>query len=291
MGRNVAAVLLALFGTGAALVVAIFIVGTLEGVAPVPNQVGSAAGVALIVAGLIGTGRLVRRVAPAGSPLPSVAASSLLLVLVGMRFSAAAEGVEREGIELPVLLVGGLVHGLLLAAGAGVRPRRPGRSAAAGLAALAVLAAVVEPTRPAAAWEAGVRLPEPTPTQLRMNGVDLAASTHQWLTSQAVAILANDGRREISAFLASADPSAPEARDPATGAGLGRPETFRWRLLRGSGDADGVLYPQIRDHLHNFWTHRGRSYIVGGSAAGNADSAFSTAERLWRSGDRAQAVY
>ncbi len=176
VGRNVAAVLLSLFGTGAALVVGVFIVGALEGVAPVPNQVGSAAGVALIVAGLFGTGRLVRRVAPAGSPLPSLAASSLLLILVGMRFSAAAEGVEREGIETPVLVVGGLVHGLLLAAGAGVRPRRPGRAAAAGLAALAVLAAVVEPTRPAAAWEAGVRLPEPTATQRRMNGVDLAAS-------------------------------------------------------------------------------------------------------------------
>lgn len=142
---------------------------------------------------------------------------------------------------------------------------------------------------PAGAWIASARMVAPTETQTRTNGVDLAIDTHQWFATQAIAVLAGDGRTSIVAFLNSPDPSAPfvnggEATTPVH-------ETYRWRLLLGARDADGVLYRQIPDHFHNWWTHRGRQWIVGSSAATNAERAFKTAMTAWQANDRATAVY
>lgn len=159
------------------------------------------------------------------------------------------------------------------------------------VAAMAAAAALVLPlAAPAWGWFAGARA-RPTALQQRNNGVDPSTSTHQWAAAQAFAILDADGRRDITAFLRRPDPSAPEARDPASGVSLGRPEPYRWRILAGAKDADGALYPQLRDHLHNFWTHRGRQWVVGESAASNAEKSFGRAVALWRSGDKAQSLY
>lgn len=156
---------------------------------------------------------------------------------------------------------------------------------------MAVTAALVLPlAEPAWGWIAGVRGKQ-TAAQARNNGVDLAASTHQWATARAIAILDADRRQPIVSFLAEFDPTAPPANDPATGVPLGHPETYAWRMIRGSSDADGVLYPQIKDHLHNFWTHHGRQWIIGASAASNAEKAFAKAVSYWRADDRGQAMY
>lgn len=153
---------------------------------------------------------------------------------------------------------------------------------AAGMAALAA---------PARAWIPDLGSSTATPAHPAGNGVDLAGDTHQWATSRGLAILATDGHDAITRFLDQPDPSAPTARDPATGALLGRPEPYSWRLLLGARDADGVLHPQLRDHLHNFWTHHGRRWILGPSAATGAEAAFTEAVTRWSAGDRAQALY
>ena len=167
--------------------------------------------------------------------------------------------------------------------------RSPVRRRLGAVAMSALLAATA--VSPAGAWFAGVRRTTPTQAQVNTGGIDLAISTHQWLASQGMVILAADGHDTVASFLATPDPTAPEATDPTTGAPLGTPNTYGWRLLKGAADADGVLYPQIRDHLHNHWTHRGRQYVVGASAASNAEKAFDEAVRLWNTGDRGNAVY
>ena len=144
---------------------------------------------------------------------------------------------------------------------------------------------------PADAWIAGARRKVPTRAQLFGNGVDLSIDTHQWFASQAMLILRNDGYDQISDFFATADLSAPPARDHRTGAPLDHPESFAWRLMLGARDADGVLYPHVRDHFHNYWTHGGRRWVTGSSAAANAQISFERAVELWKRGDRSLAVY
>jgi hypothetical protein len=161
------------------------------------------------------------------------------------------------------------------------------RTLAVGAAPLLVLAVA----QPAEAWIASASLTTPTDTMVRSNDVDLSVDTHQWLARQAMTILANDGRNDIAAFLATPDPTAPGANDPSTGAPTGTTETFGWRLLQGARDADGVLHPQLPDHFHNWWTHQGKWWIVGGSAAGGAELAYSRATDAWAAGDRSDAVY
>ncbi|MDE0803514.1 MAG: hypothetical protein OSA99_09340 [Acidimicrobiales bacterium] len=171
------------------------------------------------------------------------------------------------------------------------RPQRSRRRTRRFAPAAALVGALLlTSTVPSGAWFAAVR-GTPTQTQTNTGGIDLQASTHQWLASQGVGILGADGNDVVAAFLSSPDPTAPEATDPATGTPLGSANTYEWRLLKGAGDADGVLYPQIRDHLHNHWSHRGRQYIVGASAASNAQKAFDEAVRLWKADDRGNAVY
>jgi len=140
---------------------------------------------------------------------------------------------------------------------------------------------------PASAWIASVRRKHPTATMQQTHGVDLVVDTHQWLANQAVEILRGDSKTAIVRFLDSPDPSAPVA----TSGTPGRHETYRWRLLRGAGDADGSLYPQIPDHFHNWWTHGGRRWIGGSSAASNAELAFANAEQAWKAGDRGTAMH
>jgi hypothetical protein len=51
------------------------------------------------------------------------------------------------------------------------------------------------------------------------------------------------------------------------------------------------LFSKVPDHLHNFWTHHGRKWIFGKSAASYAEQAFATATTAWRANDRANAMY
>lgn len=205
-----------------------------------------------------------------------------------------AQGVALE-LELLATLAVGLV--MFLAGATAATPRLRGSVAGARVVrrkvravGAMVLAMVFVGSVPAGAWFTGVRS-TPTKTQVNTGGIDLKVSTHQWLASQGMTILAADGHDAVAAFLATPDPTAPEATDPATGAPLGMPNTFAWRLLKGVNDADGVLYPQVRDHLHNHWTHRGRQYLLGPSAASNAEEAFGKAVGFWKVQDRGAASY
>ena len=164
---------------------------------------------------------------------------------------------------------------------------RMARALAVGAAPLLMLVTA----QPAGAWIASASLTTPTDAMARSNNVDLAVDTHQWLAQQAMTILASDGRNDITAFLATPDPTAPGANDPTTGAPTGTTETYGWRLLQGARDADGVLHAQLPDHFHNWWTHQGKWWIVGGSAAYGAELAFTHATDAWAAGDRANAVY
>lgn len=174
------------------------------------------------------------------------------------------------------------------------RLRSRGGAGAAWVVAVVVAVEVVIATgvvdRRAGAWDAGCRVTPATAAQRANNGIDLRSSAHQWLATRAMTILAADGYDTIAAFLATPDPTAPLA--PAAGAGgTGAPnETYGWRLLTGSDEADCKLYSQISDHLHNFWSHRGRRMIIGESAASNAEKAFSNATAAWRRGDKAIAM-
>jgi hypothetical protein len=167
------------------------------------------------------------------------------------------------------------------------------KAGAAWIAAVVVAIEVIVATgvidRPASAWIAGCR-GTPTSTQKAFNGVDLAASTHQWLAVQAITILQTDGFDRITNFLATPDPSAPPAHDPVSKAPTGVPETYGWRLLNGAAEADCSLYSQIPDHLLNFWSHKGRQMIVGSSAASNAEKSFAIATTAWKQGDRSKAM-
>ena len=224
---------------------------------------------------------------------PSPVARAAPVAAVGLfAWWLGAQGVSL-GLEVTATAVAGLSIYVAAAAipadnqATSVHPRRRRVPVIAAVAmSLSLVSAV-----PSGAWIAGVRQKTPTQAQANTGGIDTVRSTHQWLASQGVVILGNDGRDAVASFLASPDPTAPEATDPATGAGLGSPNTYEWRLLKGVDDADGVLYPQIRDHLHNHWTHRGRKYVVGASAASNAEKAFAEAERLWAAGDKGNAVY
>jgi hypothetical protein len=143
--------------------------------------------------------------------------------------------------------------------------------------------------QPLGAWFAGCR-GKPTSTQRTHNGIDFSASTHQWLADQAIEILQADGYDRIVSFMNTQDSTAPQIRDPRTKVLTAATETYRWRLMDGAAAADCRLYHQIPDHLHNFWTHKGRRMIVGSSAASNAEKAFSRATTAWRRGDRALAM-
>jgi hypothetical protein len=103
-------------------------------------------------------------------------------------------------------------------------------------------------------------------------------------------ILKADGFDRISAFLETQDPTAPPARDRETGALTGATETFGWRILEGANDADCAFYSEVPDHLHNFWTHKGRHMILGESAASYAEKAFAKAVTAWEQDDRPVAM-
>lgn len=197
------------------------------------------------------------------------------------------------GLETVTTLAVGLVVFALVSNPTGRRvvATRAGGSCRRALTGMSLAGALVlTSTVPSGAWFAAVR-GTPTRAQRNTGGIDLQASTHQWLTARGVEILSADGYDAIAAFLDTPDPTAPGATDPSTGALLGTPNTYRWRLLRGSSDADGILYSQLRDHLLNPWSHRGRQYVVGDSAAANTEKAFDEAVRLWTAADRGNAIY
>ena len=152
------------------------------------------------------------------------------------------------------------------------------------------LASFVMGIGPAHAWIASVRRKTPTPAMLRTNGIDMQIDTHQWLANQAVVILRNDAKTSIATFLDTEDPTAP-LRTAASGARPGTHESYRWQLVRGSADADGSLYPLISDHFLNWWTHGGRQWIAGASAASNAETAFDNAVIAWNTGRRGTAMH
>jgi phospholipase C len=160
------------------------------------------------------------------------------------------------------------------------------QAGAAWIAGVVVVVELVAATgftdRLAGAWLSACR-GAPTAAERRNNGIDLKASTHQWLASRAIAILTADGHDRIVRFLATPDPTAPPARGGGT-------ETYGYRRMWGAAAADCSLYHLIPDHLHNFWSHRGRRMIVGSSAASYAETAFTNATTAWNQGDRAQAM-
>ena len=276
---------LAIGGLGIAVVWMVFVISAAS--APyVPLSATGTIGRAPLVGGWVLIGRLSNSILPDRRP-----ATLLMFGVSAAAHVAAAEIVV--GLPASVLLP----HPALCAACAVVAGRLPlmlfGHSPALrhAVASMCAAAVIVVAASPAHAWIAGARLKTPTATQIRTHGVDLVIDTHQWIANQAVEILAGDGRADIVALLDAQDPTAPEALDPATGVPMGRRETYRWRLLLGARDADGVLYRQIPDHFFNFWTHHGRSWILGGSAAIGAEKAFATAARAWRSGDQSTAIY
>lgn len=167
------------------------------------------------------------------------------------------------------------------------------RAGAAWITGVVLLIEVVASTgvaeRPAGAWFAGCR-GKPTVRQRNFNGIDFEVSAHQWLANRAMVILRADGFDAPSRFLMTPDPSAPPARDPRTGQPTDSTETYGWRMLTGAAEADCSLYNQIPDHLHNFWSHRGRQMIVGASAASYAEKAFDRATAAWKTGDRSLAM-
>ena len=160
---------------------------------------------------------------------------------------------------------------------------RPTRVALAAVLALAVLG---DSTVPAGAWIASARRKKPTTTMRRTGGVDLVIDTHQWFANQGVEILRTDGAASVVAFLDSPDPTAPTVPSRP-----GTRQNYRWRLLMGASDADGTLYPQIPDHFFNWWTHAGRQWIGGSSAASNAEDAYQRAIEAWKRDDRGTALH
>lgn len=173
-----------------------------------------------------------------------------------------------------------------------VRVSSRARAGAVWIAVVVILIEVVVVSgvldRSAGAWSAACR-GKNAATKAAPNGIDPEASTHQWFARQATEILRNDGFDQIMAFLDSPDPTAPAATD-ASGAATGSAETYRWRLLSGATAADCELYKQVPDHLHNFWSHKGRHMIVGQSAANYAESSFTKAVDAWNAGDLAGAM-
>ena len=155
-----------------------------------------------------------------------------------------------------------------------------------GLSVIVVVATLADSTVPAGAWIASARRKQPTDTMRRSGGVDLVIDTHQWFANQGVEILRADGAVRVVAFLDSPDPTAPAIpSNPDT------KQNYRWRLLMGASDADGTLYPQIPDHFFNWWTHGGRQWIGGASAASNAEVAYQRAVGAWKRGDRGTAMH
>lgn len=142
--------------------------------------------------------------------------------------------------------------------------------------------------RSAGAWSAACR-GKPTATQ-QATGIDLTKSTHEWFASRALAILEADGQDQIVQFLRSSDPTAPAGLSPSAAGSAPIIGSYGWRFVKGAADADCELYSQIPDHLHNFWSHRGRRMIIGSSAASNAEKAFSNAVDAWRGNDRPTAM-
>lgn len=140
----------------------------------------------------------------------------------------------------------------------------------------------------AGAWFGACR-GKPTATQVAENGIDVKASTHQWFAAQAISVLRADGHDAVINFLESPDPMAPPAAW-SKGAPAGVTEPYAWRLIKGASDADCELYSQVPDHLHNFWSHRGRRMVIGGSAASNAEKSFDNALKAWQAGDRSTAM-
>ncbi len=151
---------------------------------------------------------------------------------------------------------------------------------------LVVVSGVID--QPVEAWSASCR-GKNSPVKTALNGIDLEQSTHQWFAQQGITILANDGFDQITAFLETQDPTAPEVKS-ADGAPTGATQTYGWRLVAGAAAADCELYNEVPDHLHNFWSHKGRGMILGKSAANYAEKAFTKATDAWQAGDRGSAM-
>jgi hypothetical protein len=259
----------------------------LSAIPPIAFFGPAAPGVVLASTGAIaGAGAVLvaRRVTSA--PARCIAVAGLLAPLTA-RPVGAMIGLSEPG-SVPWLAVAPFLIGAALTLLA-VSPLSSRMARASAVVAAPVL--LILTAQPAGAWIASASLATPTDAMARSNTVDLSVDTHQWLAQQAMTILANDGRTSIAAFLATPDPTAPAANDASTGAPTGTTETYGWRLLQGTRDADGVLHAQLPDHFHNWWTHQGKWWIVGGSAADGAELAFTHATDAWATGDRAQAIY
>lgn len=142
----------------------------------------------------------------------------------------------------------------------------------------------------AAAWS----VDEPhhqTSAMVQGNGIILDVDTHAFLLRRGVVILERDGNTQISKFLLSEDPTAPQQRDPKSGQALAGKETYLWRMQLAARDADRINKPSMPDHFFNFWTHSGKGLIAGPSAATYAEEQHDQAVAFWKNGDKARAMY
>lgn len=248
-----------------------------------PIDAGRIAFATIAIAGTL-AGTLARRIRH--DPWTCVGLSAIALTVlgkpVGQMIGLAEPGIAPWVITIPYAAVAVLTL-LILAPGHNRVVR--------GIVVAASPLLLFLPTSPAGAWIASASLRKPTEAMVLNNNVDMSVDTHQWLASQAMTILANDGNTAITSFLSTPDPTAPFVNDRATGLPTSVTETYGWRLLQGARDADGALYSQIPDHFHNWWTHQGKWWIVGGSAANGAERAFGNAKEYWAQGDRSNAIY
>lgn len=216
--------------------------------------------------------------------------TSALSAAIFVAMSGSVLGVPADVLLRHPCVVAGATATTMTMLGRRRLPLARSRRVVSGVAAvMAVLSA-----SPAVAWISSARSAIPSAAARATDGVDTSVDTHQWFASQALVILRADGADGVVAFFDQTDPTAPGTTPatPHSAATAGSAAlTYRWRLLRGARDADGVLYPAMRDHFHNYWTHRGRQWVLGGSAASNAEAAFEKAITLWGAGERGESMY
>ena len=227
------------------------------------------------------------RTAAAFCPNPAMAGAIAALAVVGLGAFPPVAGplVPFVSLRWIIATAAGLVLGTPR-----LGLRNESRSVAqvgrrVGLSVIVVVATFGDSTVPAGAWIASARRKHSTDSMRQTGGVDLVIDTHQWFANQGIEILRADGAVSTVAFLDSPDPTAPTIPwHPGT------QQNYRWRLLMGASDADGTLYPQIPDHFFNWWTHGGRQWIGGSSAATNAEVVYQRAIVAWQRGDRGTAM-
>lgn len=240
----------------------------------------------VLIGGWLAAGRFVNTLTTSRWAPPAEALSAVVFVAM----SGTILGVPADVVVSHPCIVAGTAATTMAVTGhrpLSVARRRPLVSS------LAVIVVLLSAS-PATGWISSARSSAPTATALSTGGIDASIDTHQWLASQAILVLRGDGASSVASFFDQTDPTAPGTTplDPASVPSSGPLTlTYRWRLLRGARDADGVLYPAMRDHFHNYWTHRGRQWVLGGSAASNAEAAFDKATTLWATGDRGESMY